>query len=76
MATTLLLGKIKATIWQNVNENGPFFATTFSPPFKDQSGVWRNHVTAGADPFMSRSMWIYCWGAVYPYSKDTLVDFN
>jgi hypothetical protein len=29
-ATTLRCGKIKATIWQNVSEKGPFFATTFS----------------------------------------------
>jgi len=38
---TLRCGNIKATIWQNVSENGPFFATTFSRPFKDQSGAWR-----------------------------------
>ena len=35
---TLRCGNIKATIWQNVSEKGPFFATTFSRPFKDQSG--------------------------------------
>ena len=27
---TLRCGNIKATIWQNVSEKGPFFATTFS----------------------------------------------
>jgi hypothetical protein len=27
-------GSIKATIWQNESEKGPFFATTFSRPFK------------------------------------------
>jgi hypothetical protein len=26
-------GNIRATIWQNASEKGPFFATTFSPPF-------------------------------------------
>ena len=41
-ANTLRCGNIKATIWQNVSEKGPFFATTFSRPFKDQSGEWRN----------------------------------
>ena len=30
---TLRCGNIKATIWQNVSEKGPFFATTFSRPF-------------------------------------------
>ena len=34
-ATTLRCGHIKATIWENVSEKGPFFATTFSRPFKD-----------------------------------------
>lgn len=35
-------GNIKATIWQNVSEKGPFIATTFSRPVKDQAGAWRN----------------------------------
>ena len=43
-ATTLRCGNIKATIWQNVSEKGPFFATTFSRPFKDQSGAWHNGI--------------------------------
>nr|WP_281720148.1 hypothetical protein [Nitrosomonas nitrosa] len=34
-------------IWQNVSENGPFFATTFSRPFKDQAGAWRNGTSFG-----------------------------
>ena len=41
-ATTLRCGNIKATIWQDVSEKGPFFATISSRPFKDQSGNWRN----------------------------------
>jgi hypothetical protein len=46
-ANTLRCGNIKATIWQNVSEKGPFFATTFSRPFKDQSGAWRNGISFG-----------------------------
>mgnify|MGYP001618896990 FL=1 len=46
-ATTLRYGRIKATIWQNVSEKGPFFSTTFSRSFKDQSGVWRNGTSFG-----------------------------
>ena len=46
-ANTLRCGNIKATIWQNVSENGPFFSTTFSRPFKDQSGTWRNGTSFG-----------------------------
>ena len=46
-ANTLRCGNLKATIWQNVSEKGPFFATTFSRPFKDQSGEWRNGTSFG-----------------------------
>jgi len=44
---TLRCGNIKATIWQNTSEKGPFFATTFSRAFKDQSGAWRNGTSFG-----------------------------
>ena len=29
-ATTLRRGIVKATIWENMSEKGPFFATTFT----------------------------------------------
>ena len=44
---TLRRGSIKATIWENTSEKGPFFATTFSRPFKDQFGEWRNGTSFG-----------------------------
>jgi len=46
-ATTLRCGNINATIWQNVSEKIPFFATTFSRPFKGQAGAWRNGTSFG-----------------------------
>ena len=46
-ANTLRCGNIKATIWENISEKGPFFSTTFSRPFKDQSGMWRNGTSFG-----------------------------
>ena len=46
-ANTLRCGNIRATIWENVSEKGPFFSTTFSRPFKDQSGAWRNGTSFG-----------------------------
>ena len=46
-AATLRYGRIKATIWRNVSEKGPFFSTTFSRSFKDQSGAWRNGTSFG-----------------------------
>ena len=45
-ANQLRCGNIKATIWENGSENGPFFST-FSRPFKDQSGAWRNGTSFG-----------------------------
>ena len=47
LANTLRCGSIKATTWQNIGEKGPFFSTTFSRPFKDQSGAWRNGTSFG-----------------------------
>jgi len=46
-ATTLRCGNIKATIWQNVSEKGPFCATTFFRPFRDHSGAWHNGTSFG-----------------------------
>jgi hypothetical protein len=46
-ANELRCGIIKATIWENTSKKGPFFATTFSRPFKDQSGMWRNGASFG-----------------------------
>jgi hypothetical protein len=45
-AIKLRCGNIKATIWENTSEKGLFFAATFSRPFKDQSGAWRNATTS------------------------------
>ena len=46
-ATTLRRGIVKATIWENTNASGPFFSTTFSRSYKDQSGTWRNGTSFG-----------------------------
>ena len=61
-ATTLRCGNIKATIWQNVSEKGPFFATTFSRPFEDQAGERCNGTAFGRLPrpsgrFLKLNMW-------------------
>ena len=46
-ATTLRYGRIKAAIWENVSEKGPFFSTTLSRSFQDQSGAWHNGTSFG-----------------------------
>ncbi len=43
----LRCGTIKVRIWENASEKFPFFSTTFSRPFKDQSGAWRNGTSFG-----------------------------
>lgn len=37
-AKTLRDGTIKAAIWRNESENGPFFAVTFARTYKDGEG--------------------------------------
>ena len=46
-ANTLRCGNIKATIWENTSEKGPFFSATFSRPFKEHTGSWRNASSFG-----------------------------
>ena len=46
-ATTLRRGIVKATIWENMSKNGPFFSTTFSRSYKDHSGKWSNGTSFG-----------------------------
>lgn len=46
-ANTLRCGNIKATIWQNVSEKGPFFSTTLSRPFKDHTSTLRHALFFG-----------------------------
>lgn len=41
-ANTIRSGNIKATIWENRGKGGQFFSATFSRPFKDQGGKWKN----------------------------------
>jgi hypothetical protein len=48
-AQTLRCGNIKATIWKNSGENGQFYSTTFTRPFRDASGVWHNAASFGVN---------------------------
>lgn len=72
LATTLRCGHIKATIWQNVSEKGPFFATTFSRPFKDQSGAWHNDTSFGLtdlEPLMNVAFEAKEWIAAHALKR-------
>ena len=46
-AHTLRCGGLKATIWKNSGERGPFYSATFSRPFKGAKGQWRNSTSFG-----------------------------
>ncbi len=46
-ATTLRCVNIKVTIWWNVSDKGPIFASSFSRPLNDQSGVWHSDTSFG-----------------------------
>ena len=47
---TIRDGSLKATIWQNETETGPFYATNFSRTFKDKDGNYRDsHSFVGSD---------------------------
>lgn len=71
-AHTLRCGNIKGTIWQNVSEKGPFFATTFSRPFKDHSGAWRNGTFLGPEGVDRRS----CLEARNRFNGKPLVNWG
>lgn len=46
-ATTIRSGSIKATIWRNTGKGGRFFSATFSRPFRDGNGTWKNGSSFG-----------------------------
>lgn len=41
-AGTLRDGNLKATIWKNEGEKGPYFSTTFSRSYRDEEGNYRD----------------------------------
>ena len=47
-ANTIRSGSIKATIWQNAGKGGPFFSATFSRPFRDEKGNWKQGSSFGS----------------------------
>ena len=69
---TLRSGNFKATMWQNSSQKGPFFSTSFSRPFKDQSGQWRNGTSFGLndlDALMNVALEAKEWIAAHPLKR-------
>ena len=46
-ATAFRFGNVNAAVWQNTGEKGPFFSVTFSRPYKDVEGNWKNSASYG-----------------------------
>lgn len=47
-ANTIRSGSIKATIWQNRGKSGRFFSASFSRPFRDEKGNWKQGFSFGS----------------------------
>ncbi len=45
--TTLRCSSIKASIWKNEGEKGPFYNVTVARSYKGQDGVWKNSESFG-----------------------------
>jgi hypothetical protein len=46
-ATAFRFGNVNAAVWENTGEKGPFFSVTFSRPYKDVAGNWKNSASYG-----------------------------
>ena len=46
-ATAFRCGNVNAAVWENTGENGMYFSVTFSRPYKDAQGNWKNSASYG-----------------------------
>ena len=54
-ATAFRSGSVNAAVWENTGETGPFFSITFSRPYKDAQGNWKNSSSYGLNDLDSLS---------------------
>lgn len=52
---TIRDGNLKATIWRNEGERGPFFNVTISKTYRDQNGELRDTHSLGSDDLLRAS---------------------
>lgn len=43
------IGRVRAAIWLNESESGPFHSVTFSRLYKDKEGNWKDSVSFSRD---------------------------
>lgn len=46
---TIKIGRIRAAIWENESENGPWNSVTFSRLYKDETGGWKDSTSFSRD---------------------------
>lgn len=46
-ATAFRCGNVNAAVWENTGEEGIYFTVTFSRPYKDAEGNWKNSASYG-----------------------------
>ncbi|CAI4030261.1 MAG TPA: hypothetical protein VLA99_02925 [Nitrospiraceae bacterium] len=44
---TFRSGSVRAAVWQNLGENGPFYSALLTRSFRDAAGNWRTSTTFG-----------------------------
>ena len=54
-ATAFRSGNVNAAIWENTVEQGAFFSVTFSRPYRDAQGNWKNSSPYGLNDLDSLS---------------------
>lgn len=47
---TFRSGPVRAAVWQNVGDNGPFYSAVLTRSFRDAAGNWRTSTTFGRAP--------------------------
>lgn len=43
------VGRVRATVWTNESESGPWHSVTFSRLYKDKDGKWQNSTSFGRE---------------------------
>ena len=51
-AQTIRFGRLKAAIWQQESDKGPWYSVTFARGYRDQSGNWQSSGSFGRDDLL------------------------
>ena len=49
---TIRFGRLKAAIWQQESDKGPWYSVTFARGYRDQSGTWQSSGSFGRDDLL------------------------